>query len=119
MKYIQVVLSLCLLVAALASYGQTGDNLQKNCRAALALSNGQAANLYNAGVCTGTVKGAMDMAASYKNLADANVICFPESITTGQNIKIVMDYLDNHPQELQKRQGPLIYVALKDAFPCR
>jgi hypothetical protein len=119
MKYLQVVLSLCLLVAALASYGQTGDNLQKNCRAALALSNGQAANLYDAGICTGTVKGAMDMAASYKKAADANMICFPEGVTTGQNIKIVMEYLENHPQELQKRQGSLIYVALRDAFPCR
>jgi len=44
--------------------------------------------------------------------------CFPKGVTNGQTAKIVIKYLNDHPQDLQYSAGSLIVAAFTDAFPC-
>ncbi len=63
-----------------------------------------------AGVCIG-------MVAAVSDLADDT--CFPRDHSTGPMIFVVMNYLSEHPEELDERDTTLILRALQDAFPCQ
>lgn len=45
--------------------------------------------------------------------------CFPKRVTMGQLIKVVIAYLEKHPESLHKDSGPLMGAALWEAFPCQ
>ena len=62
-----------------------------------------------AGVCIG-------MVAAVSDLADDT--CLPGDRSTGPMILAVMNYLSEHPEELDERDTTLILRALQDAFPC-
>ena len=63
-----------------------------------------------AGVCIG-------MVAAVSDLADD--ACLPSDRSTGPMILVVMNYLSEHPEELDERDTTLILKALQDAFPCQ
>ncbi len=63
-----------------------------------------------AGVCIG-------MVAAVSDLADD--ACLPRDRSTGLMIFVVMNYLSEHPEELNERDTMLILRALQDAFPCQ
>jgi hypothetical protein len=46
--------------------------------------------------------------------------CMPEEQLPKKEIaKVIIDYLKNHPEELGKPAGYFIFLALREAFPCR
>ncbi len=45
--------------------------------------------------------------------------CLPKGGTTDQMIKVVIKYLENHPEQLHLPAANVIYLALDDAFPCK
>ena len=63
-----------------------------------------------AGVCIGIV-------AAVSDLADDT--CLPRDRSTGPMVFVVMNYLSEHPEELDERDTTLILKALQDAFPCQ
>ena len=46
-------------------------------------------------------------------------ICPPEEATPRQFIRVVVEYLHEHPEELREPDGVLIMKAMSDAFPCQ
>jgi len=70
-------------------------------------------NLYEAyrdGFCRGIVEGVSN--ASPK-------VCPEDNATYGQEVRVVVKYLQDHPEELHLRNSTLVEKALAKVFPCR
>lgn len=61
------------------------------------------------GYCRGIVQGVVDASPQ---------VCQGENVTLGQDFRVVFKYLQDHPEELDKRNTTLIQKALAKAFPC-
>ena len=47
-------------------------------------------------------------------------LCLPSTgIQTEQAVRIVHKYLENHPEDLHLGAQILVFIALRDAFPCK
>ena len=62
------------------------------------------------GFCLGIVKGVTDTSTK---------VCPPKEVNVGQNVRVVLKYSQDHPEELHVNQSPLIEKALSKAFPCK
>jgi hypothetical protein len=45
--------------------------------------------------------------------------CLPERSSVLQLARVVVKWLQNHPEKLHEHPGVLVYAALHDAFPCQ
>ncbi len=61
------------------------------------------------GYCTGLVYG-ISKASPY--------VCPDDEVTTGQETRVVLRYLQEHPEELHLDNAVLVERALAKAFPC-
>lgn len=68
---------------------------------------------YLAGVCAGKVRGVMVWAWATKSA------CIPDTVTGYQAAKVVVQYLDAHPEKLHLDLSLLMFSALTEAFPCK
>ena len=46
-------------------------------------------------------------------------VCFPGASTIIQDVRTVVKYLQDHPEELHKDKGELTLKALQKAYPCK
>ena len=105
----------------------SGSTLLKNCKSYLKVSGGSSNSdiILGAGLCLGTVRGIIDAGAVFDTFADQagnprpNVFCVPESVSTDRGVRVVIQYLEEHPEDLHQRGTTLTVLALKQAFPCR
>jgi hypothetical protein len=126
MKYLLFLILAALATSAFAQPQNytTGNELRENCRYAVSESDADHITA-RAGLCIGFIDGfqqfeqIMDIAmgARAANLG-SRLICVPDGVTNGQAVKVVVRYLDQHPESLHKFAGLLVYEALTDAFPC-
>jgi len=65
--------------------------------------------------CYGYVEGISDGTYRLPNYE----LCFPEGVTAKQLVDVVTRYLAAHPETWHIEAGPLVAVALHEAFPCR
>jgi len=124
-------LLLVLLLSPLAGNASedilSGSKLLRNCNSYLKLVGGSSNSeiILGAGLCLGTVRGIIDAGAIFDTFADqagkppTNVFCVPESVSTDQGIRVVIKYLEGHPEDLHQRGTTLTVLALKQAFPCK
>jgi hypothetical protein len=54
-------------------------------------------NAFVGGYCMGIVEATM------WSLPGTGVVCLPKGVTTGQGLKVLVKYLDDHPEELHER----------------
>jgi len=76
---------------------------------------------YNSGYCDGVVDGMLDMHAAYTDagLLPSPFFCLPkEGIRVQQGMRVVVRYLETHPERLHLKQRNLLIEAFRDAFPC-
>lgn len=52
-------------------------------------------------------------------LPDAQLLCLPDGIGNEQFIRILLKYLDQHPEKLHLPAAQLVYDAMQDVFPCK
>ena len=72
------------------------------------------------GLCVGSITAAHDVIMTYQEAgATARVVCTPETITRGDAVYAVIDYLQENPGELQYSLGDVVVSALAEKFPCR
>jgi Rap1a immunity proteins len=114
----------CLLILAvvtlgsLAACGQTadipdGNDLLQFCQADIRFQDnshysGVVEEGWQRGMCLGMVSGVASMLT----------LC-PEQMKYGQLVRVVVKYLQDHPEKLQLRDTTLIKQALLAAFPCQ
>lgn len=101
--------------AAAAGFFFTGRELLDFCRAAVADASAAKAN-----TCIGYITG---IAAAHEVLLDRSAgpprWCMPDGAHTDHLARIVVSYLQAHPERLQRAAGPLIADAFVQALPCR
>jgi hypothetical protein len=99
----------------------TGNELRSNCKYAISDSDADHATP-QAGLCIGFVDGFQQFEQltdiARKAPQNSRLICIPDGVTNGQSVKVVVRYLDQHPEALHKFAGLLVFEALTDAFPC-
>ena len=104
----------------------TGMALQKECQAAVSYKNDPSPLTMQYGAhCFGYVGGLTNMLRLWEATNKANNVsldgvpaCLPEDGSTGQYVRVVLHYLDQHPERLRMAYALLIVTALRDAFPC-
>jgi hypothetical protein len=68
--------------------------------------------LFDAGFCMGIVAGTM------WGLQLTDLVCLPKGVTIGQGLKVLIRYMDDHPEELDKETAELVARASVKAWPC-
>lgn len=113
-------LMMAVLVVLCLSWGGegeafTGNDLLEYCSAKVDRRP------YLNGVCDGYIYGThdtlMDMFTSFPKETILHY-CPPKEVTTGQIAKVVMKYLEKHPEQLHEKADFLIHKAVQKAFPC-
>jgi hypothetical protein len=77
------------------------------------------------GICVGYVNGVMDgydyafatvQARNHEKITGA--YCPPDEITKGQQYRVAVKYLNEHPEETHRVVSALIAESMQAAFPC-
>jgi membrane glycosyltransferase len=105
-----------------AAYTDDGNTLILECQVAVDMMGGEEAKDYwKAPICAAYITGMTDMALvySFAKPKDKKFFCIPEEVTHEQNIRAVLKYLKDRPQDLHKPKGVLVLLALAEAFPCK
>ena len=123
---------LCFLVVILCGMSSSaladGNELLKQCKAAEHYMNeGQFKkdeDQIKVVFCMGIVEGVgstMALLSSREDALDHKYrVCFPEyGITNRQAVRVVVNYLVNHPKDLHKNEVALLMAAFWDAYPCK
>jgi hypothetical protein len=117
------------LIAATASAAKAEDahsanNIMRGCRAIVSDSTVDDPNdSFLAGVCAGTIDGLIYEAdilrLSSAPAPHAEVFCIPKETTNEQQIRIVVKYIEERPEQMHKRFVLLALLALENAWPCK
>jgi hypothetical protein len=72
------------------------------------------------GVCMGITTG-LDSEATWSKsiLKQKTFFCIPEAVTFGQKIRVVVAYIDKHPEKMREDFDWLAVLALAQAWPCK
>ena len=70
---------------------------------------------YEGGMGKGYLMGVLDMLAG--NIPP--VVCYPSGISALKLKMVVFEYMQNHPEQLQKSPDKLVYQALTGQWPCK
>jgi Rap1a immunity proteins len=66
----------------------------------------------NVGRCLGMVEG-LDVLSAF------GVYCPPAGATNGQRIRVIVTYIEAHPERMHEHYGLLAIDAMKRAWPCK
>ena len=117
------------LTPAFAQSPNDGNALLHNCSLVVKMADGDSVmstvdNL-NAGVCVGLVRDIMDTMTLWQSVDHGGPVdntamhgCIPDSIKTIHGARIVVKYLNDHPERLHVPDTRLVLMAMVDAFPC-
>ncbi len=133
MRYIATALLLLALSSpAQADTLDSGNEFLPACKLAIAPPNNQSRSqredglrciAYMRGYVRGYGEASLNAANKMKPYKTGTpyqlgLYCIPGAVTTGQMIRIVVAYMERHPEELHKEAGRLIRFAINEAFPC-
>ena len=99
----------------------TGVELLAQCELTLGVGTGSTNDQpidrgFAIGYCIGLVSG---VSATANYAGDIPLVCEPDGqITTGQEVRIVVKFLQDHPEQLHGLDSSLVFAALQTAFPC-
>ncbi|MBA7495971.1 hypothetical protein ES702_06567 [subsurface metagenome] len=135
MKTLSSLIIVFMLLASSVAYGQEsadGNMLLKRCNSAVRLSDEQSSKNFNftqslnAGVCLGKLEGMRTMNMLYRTTFlegsdQTRFWCLPGniSISNSQAARIVVKYLNDHPEKLHDEGWELAVIAFNEAFPCK
>ena len=105
---VRALLVALVLLGATSSAMADGIDDLAGCKAA----TGRDAGGRDAGFCMGIVEGLM------WSLPGWGVVCLPKGVTTGQGLKVLVKYMEDHPEELHDRTAELAFRAFVKAWPC-
>ena len=105
---------------AIAKVG-TGNELIKACADAVKTMDGGNSNSeFGIGYCLGLTKGVRQaLIIVDEDVPQLGKICFPDEISNGQGMRIVLKYLQDNPDKLQQIDSVLAYAAYRAAYRCK
>ncbi|MDN7141981.1 hypothetical protein KC131_15140 [Pseudomonas sp. JQ170] len=110
-------------VAAIAEPGRVtnGQDLLTACKDFIDNPSGPLAEQFNMGYCAGMIPAVGNSFILYKAInPEKPVVCIPEQqFTQGQAIRVVIKYLEDHPESLHKSPMELTSLAYLQAYPCK
>jgi hypothetical protein len=80
------------------------------------------------GVCLGYVNGVLEgfnmamrlgQAARHETITTGSLFCLPSESTMGQKYRVVVKYMNDHPEKTHNPTELLILDAITEAFPCK
>lgn len=124
---IAVVVALVGTLASCAAMAATNDGnaLLTSCKPILSLINKEATKIIGseaeAGECLGLTEGVRNtMMQLNSSLQPEMRTCFPDlGIQNGQAIRIVVKYLESHPEKLNQDRTLLTMLAYNQAYACK
>jgi len=116
MKVLLLAIGLCM-ASAVGARTMDGNDLQSGCRVVGRDIGVTAQQGIDGGRCMGLVISLLQ-AGVYGLLKERWMFCAPEGVTDGQAMKVVLRFLDNHPERLHQPALTLAVVALQEAWPC-
>lgn len=136
LKFILTPIFLALLfVPALGYADLMGKDLLEDCEVKLKLEKAtddskiSPADAFQAGACTGYIKGFDDMEILYasilagpngseKEVQKFSLYCLPDKTTNIQMTSVVVKYLKSHAKELNESASIAVAKAFRDSYPC-
>ncbi len=108
---------LCVLVisAKSASAYSTGKDLQEWCTAAL---DKQLQSGARAGLCVGFLDAFRQLSQMLPSPPNSRLECLPEGVGQEQFIRLILRYIERHPEKLHLPAAQIVYDAANEAFPC-
>jgi Rap1a immunity proteins len=109
-----------------AQHLQTGNGFVRDC-ADIDAQRGEITDrsLANIAVCTGYMMGLHDgisVMVAVANQSNKTAIkvpfCLPDSVTLGQEVRVVLKYVRANPEKAHMDTSVLAIKALEEAFPC-
>ena len=101
----------------------TGETLIGHCNATLKLQdidNPTPEDHSKSVASLSYLEGVKQLLYEQNSFTEQKNICFPESgISNGQAARIVVNFLDEHPEKLHEYKLHLILEAFAHAFPCK
>ena len=99
----------------IAQSSNTGSVLLEECALAIETDTADWDTLeaYKAGLCNGIVSGVLSTSVFL------SAVCTPPEVTVRQAGRVVLTYLNDHPEELHESDATLALRALQEAFPCQ
>lgn len=121
-----ILTALYSTVTQAAPITSTGEDLYRNCKEAVKVSESNTippgTNMLRVGLCLGLIEGVKNSIAVFQTALppDKTQVCWRESgMSNSQGAKIIIKYLDDHPNQLGENQTAVTMFALKEAFPCK
>ncbi len=117
MKHLLIFLFICfassLAVAQSAENIRDGNHLLRRCQASIAVTDRGSwedeHEAFDAGFCHGLIEGVLYASSS---------VCLPDGVTGDQTVRVVIKFLQDHPETLNKDETTLVKAAFTKAFPC-
>jgi hypothetical protein len=69
--------------------------------------------------CVAFVAGVTEGIDMIQQMTNVKRLCVPYDVPYGQQLRIVVKYGQDHPNELQLQTRLLIFKAMDEAFPCK
>ena len=113
---IGVMLSLVPVSGSTEEKALSGEVLLKHCEAALQEGAPQS---FEAGVCVGILQTLGYMQPLLDPKYGKAGYCLPQGLPYAQEVRVVVTYLQSHPERLQEEGSTLALDALHQAFPCK
>jgi len=109
-------------LASSSAMALDGNELLSACQATIKFSEGdKKVSGVDVGQCVGIAEGVEGTVMVLNDSLPANLkTCYPETGTTNiQKARIVVKYLQEHPDQLHLPASALTLIAYKAAFPCK
>lgn len=102
---------------AVGQVGNSGNELLGYCAESLKPEGDPTWNQLGSGLCIGYV-GAITDVSTFSDNPLYRRVCPPAAVTTGQLVRVVYNWLEDHPERLHEASIFLVIEATRDAFPC-
>ncbi len=116
----KVLLPLLLLAVFTVFTAAVGDVWGRSYTCRKVVDDCESSNNLEYGSCIGFIAGMSGWEYFLQaNLDQHKLICFPEEITTGKLKRAFMQYVYDHPDEMDKDASLCFYYAMSEAFSCK
>lgn len=69
-------------------------------------------------ICISYISGILDTLIFDNTVLKIRLFCIPKDITSDQAIRVIVKYLEDHPEQLNDPAIILVLTAFKTYFPC-